>query len=56
VTASFACLAAAREFNGDKLEAPAYTAGHSLGEYTALAVAGVFDFATAVRLAASGGG
>jgi [acyl-carrier-protein] S-malonyltransferase len=51
VTAAFACLEAAREFNGDKLSTPAYTGGHSLGEYTALAVAGVFDFTAAVRLA-----
>jgi [acyl-carrier-protein] S-malonyltransferase len=51
VTAAFACLEAAREINGDRLAAPGYLAGHSLGEYTALAVAGVFDFTAAVRLA-----
>jgi [acyl-carrier-protein] S-malonyltransferase len=51
VTAAFACLEAAREISRDKLPAPAFAAGHSLGEYTTLAVAGVFDFITAVRLA-----
>ncbi len=51
VTDAFACLEAAREISGSKLPAPAFMAGHSLGEYTALAVAGVFDFSTAVRLA-----
>ncbi len=51
VTASFACLEAARALAGDRLPAASFLAGHSLGEYTALAVAGVFDFPTAVKLA-----
>jgi [acyl-carrier-protein] S-malonyltransferase len=51
VTAGYACLQAARELSGSKLPSPSFVAGHSLGEYTALLAAGVFDFPTAVRLA-----
>jgi [acyl-carrier-protein] S-malonyltransferase len=47
VTVSLACLAAVR----DKLPPPAFVAGHSLGEYTALAVSGALDFTTTISLA-----
>lgn len=47
---SYACLEVAREVNAS-LPPPRFVAGHSLGEYTALAVSGVFDFETAVYLA-----
>ncbi len=36
-------------------ELPVAAAGHSLGEYTALAAAGAFDFATGLRLVAARG-
>ncbi|MFC1848179.1 ACP S-malonyltransferase [Chloroflexota bacterium] len=48
LTVSVACLRAATEING--VVKPAFVAGHSLGEYTALVAANVLDFADAVRL------
>jgi len=51
VATSFACLAAVNEVSSSALPQPDFVAGHSLGEYTALGVARVLDFATVVYLA-----
>lgn len=52
VTMSFACYQVALSVSDKgKILNPSYLAGHSLGEYTALALAGVLDFSSTVYLA-----
>ena len=50
LTVSCACLQALYEVY-NSFPPPAFVAGHSLGEYTALVAANVLDFATTVKLA-----
>ena len=47
---SLALLKVATELSPDILKRPAYVAGHSLGEYTALVAAGALPFDEAIRL------
>ena len=47
---SIACWKAWQEFLGAQMPTPVSVAGHSLGEYTSLVVAGVVNFRDGVRL------
>jgi [acyl-carrier-protein] S-malonyltransferase len=49
-TVSLACLEAAREQGGLPDDRPAFVAGHSLGEFSALVAAGAIDFEDGLRL------
>ncbi|MEM8487370.1 MAG: ACP S-malonyltransferase [Bacteroidota bacterium] len=49
LTHSIACLEAFKSITDNQIK-PAYAAGHSLGEYSALVASGVLSFETALRL------
>lgn len=49
-TVSLACLAAARASDSAYPDSPAFVAGHSLGEYTALVASGALTFEDGLRL------
>jgi [acyl-carrier-protein] S-malonyltransferase len=52
VTVSLACYKSALQVaDQNRIAVPAFLAGHSLGEYTALTIAGVLDFSSTVYLA-----
>jgi [acyl-carrier-protein] S-malonyltransferase len=52
VTMSYACYKAALSLSSNvTIDTPLFLAGHSLGEYTALTLAGVLDFPTTLKLA-----
>lgn len=50
LTHSIAALAALQQATNNSLPEPAFVAGHSMGEYSALVAAGALDFTDAVRL------
>ena len=54
-TASMACYEAAKAVLGDDFPKASVTAGHSLGEYSALTAAGALCFSEAVKLTAARG-
>ncbi len=50
MTMSLACIRASQELNPQGMPQPTLLAGHSLGEYTSLVVAGVLDLENGIKL------